>query len=161
MQSTVDNRRPDHHIFRGESPTVSYPSRAKANAAPQPNSQINGPEPPEIAVVSRAEKPVDESGSELPFASSLISNSISQPAFEARRQTGYDDTVFTLPDGLISYWPLDADQQRKQRETYSGRSSPGTGRERFLGHPERVCDRETTISNGQERFLLGYPQRGR
>ncbi|OXH50364.1 nuclear protein [Cryptococcus neoformans] len=111
MQSTVDNRRPDHHIFRGESPTVSYPSRAKANAAPQPNSQINGPEPPEIAVVSRAEKPVDESGSELPFASSLISNSISQPAFEARRQTGYDDTVFTLPDDLISYWPLDADQQ--------------------------------------------------
>ncbi|OXG41273.1 fungal specific transcription factor [Cryptococcus neoformans Bt120] len=110
MQSTVD-RKPDHHIFRGGSPTASYPSRARTNTAPQPNPQINGPNPPKIDVVSRAEKPVDKSGSELLFASSLISSSISQPAFEAIRQTGYDDTVFTLPDDLISYWPLDADQQ--------------------------------------------------
>lgn len=111
MQSTVDNRKPDHHIFQGESPTVSYPSRARTNTAPQPNPQINGPQLPKIAVVSRAEKPADESGPELPFASSLDSNSISQPALEAISQTGYDDTVFTLPDDLINYWPLDADQQ--------------------------------------------------
>lgn len=75
MQSTVDNRKPDHHIFQGESPTVSYPSRARTNTAPQPNPQINGPQLPKIAVVSRAEKPADESGPELPFASSLDSNS--------------------------------------------------------------------------------------
>lgn len=54
---------------------------------------------------------MDESSHELPFDSSLISNPISQPAFEAIGQTSYNDTVFTLPDDLISYWPLDADQQ--------------------------------------------------
>ncbi|KIR39924.1 fungal specific transcription factor [Cryptococcus deuterogattii 99/473] len=111
MQATVDNLKPDHHIFRGESPAVSYASRARTNTAPRPNPQINGPKSPKIAVFSHAEKPMDESGPELPFASSLTSNSISQPAFEAVGQTGYNDTVFTLPDDLISYWPLDADQQ--------------------------------------------------